>query len=238
MQKKFLKILFIFLTLLCVNAVLNAQEKSDYRWKEVMRLDNEQYTVSYLDTIMLHSEDRVTMTIFRNGIGYKAVAFNDKIDFVIQGFNIFKNTQDTIILSNSKGYHIFKRDLVNQDYSDAVQKMKELELPEQPQAVIDLFQLIGSWKAYKRINRSGPSKRLKHSQMLSRVEVLDGTDANFYSSSNNQVPSLKLKSIGDGYFVTLDENGEEQLIQVFKADKDELIIEDERGVVYYFIQFE
>jgi len=111
-------------------------------------------------------------------------------------------------------------------------------LPEKPVNTIDTKLLDGQWQTYKRQQKDGKPGKLDYGAMIKTVSYMSATDQNgnnYVLTSNGDKRSIK--SLENANIIVTDANKASHHIIVWKLTKDELVIEDENGILYYMKQF-
>ena len=224
-----------------VCGTLNAQETLSDRWKETKRTDLSNKAVSYTDTLRLSDVSKDEMNIRRGAFQYKGQISNDLFEVGDLQYGIMKNDKEEIQLRDEEFIHIFTREKKDVSAADAVASKANIDLPATPVETIDKNMLNGNWEAYKRSSRSGPLAKVDYKTLIKTLTFDMQKPDNYYGAvTTNFIGGEALYSIKDikaADLVTDDKNKKEHLIKVWRLTLDELVIEDENGIVYYMKHF-
>jgi hypothetical protein len=234
------KIIFAF-AVIGTCSTLNAQEALSDRWKETKRTDLTNKAVSYTDTLRLSDVSKDGMNIRRGAFQYKGQISNDLFEVGDLQFGIMKNDKEEIQLRDEEFIHFFTREKKDMSATDAVASKANIDLPATPVAVIDKSMLNGNWEAYKRSSRSGPLSKIDYKTLIKTLTFDTQKPGNYYGSvTTNFIGGEALyfiKDINASDLVADDKNKKEHLIKVWRLTPEELVIEDENGIVYYMKHF-
>lgn len=233
------KTIFLIACFLMLNIHLQAQEppRHEFRWKEVHRLNSEQYKVKFDDTMVIHTHDGVKFSLLRNGLLVRAEAKEGKLDFVYNRFKVIKNEPEEIILYEPPYYHIFHRDLVNMEHADAPSRMAAMKAPEQSVLDFSTLGFEGHWRPYKKERVPGMAELPKEEFMRDLIIGNDSLQLFLWDDPTNE-PSFGYCEIKGGHLVFSDKNQEKQrILEIRKAEGNEIILADELGMIYFLRKF-
>jgi hypothetical protein len=229
------------LAVACTYGTLNAQETLSERWKEIKRTDHSNKAVSYTDTLRLSDVTKDGMNIRKGAFQYKGQISNDLLEIGDLQFGIMKNNREEIQLRDEEFIHFFAREKKDMSAADATASKANIDLPATPVSTIDKNILNGNWEAYKRAGRSGPLTKVDYKTLIKTLTFDMQKPGNYYGSvTTNFIGGEALyfiKDINASNLVTDDKNKKEHLIKVWRLTPDELVIEDENGIVYYMKHF-
>jgi hypothetical protein len=218
-----------------------AQETLSDRWKETKRTDLSNKAVAYTDTLRLSDVSKDGMNIRRGAFQYKGQISNDLFEVGDLQFGIMKNDMNEIQLRDEEFIHIFTREKKDMSAADAVARKANIDLPAMPVEAIDKNLLNGNWEAYKRGSRTGPLSKVDYKSLIKTLSFDMQKPGDYYGTfTTNFIGGEALYSIKDikaSDLVADDKNKKEHLIKVWRLTAEELVIEDENGIVYYMKHF-
>ncbi len=232
MMQRFLPVL-AFCAILPFGAA-QAQEYSPNRWKETSRLNPFDQEVDYTDTIFLNTTDRNIIDIIIGGYAYHGVIDGDSLDVKKRTFEVVKNEPGEIRLKFRKLTHIFTRELKGSAAADADAVAAQNAIPSGPVKKINMKQLYGTWKVYKKVPREGTSVDIQKVQYIKMLQVFRKAEKGkkgSLTSSSNLVMSIKgYKGPEIQYLTTLNQP---KSLKVLKQSTTELLVEDENSIIYF-----
>lgn len=234
------KIIFT-LTIACCSNLLHAQEILSDRWKEVRRMDLSNKEVSYTDTLRLSDITKDGMNIRKGSFLYKGQISNDVLDVGDLQFGILKNNKDEIRLRDEEFIYVFAREKKDMSAADAAARKADIDLPATPVTTIDKNILNGDWEAYKRSSRNGPLAKVDYKTLIRTLTFDIQKPGNYYGAiTTNSIGGEALYFIKDTRapdLVAEDKNKKEHWLKIWRLTVEELVIEDENGIVYYMKHF-
>lgn len=236
-----MKEIIFAIAIACSSNLINAQEILSDRWKEIKRMDLSNKAVSYTDTLRLSDITKDGMNIRKGSFSYKGQISNDVLDVGDLQFGIMKNNKEEIQLRDEEFIYVFAREKKDMSAADATASKANIDLPAAPVMTIDMNILNGNWEAYKRSSRSGPLSKVDYKTLIKTLTFDMQKPGNYYGSiTTNFIGGDVLyfiKDIKASDLVAEDKNKKEHLIKVWRLTVDELVIEDENGIVYYMKHF-
>jgi hypothetical protein len=204
-------------------------------------MDLSHKAVSYTDTLRLSDITKDGMNIRKGSFSYKGQISNDVLDVGDLQFGIMKNNKEEIQLRDEEFIYVFAREKKDMSAADATESKANIDLPAAPIITIDKNILNGNWEAYKRSSRSGPLAKVDYKTLIRTLTFDMQKPGNYYGSiTTNFIGGEALyfiKDIKASELVAEDKNKKEHLIKVWRLTVDELVIEDENGIVYYMKHF-
>lgn len=234
-----MRLSLLCLLLLCTTTLL-AQEQLSDRWKETQRLDKNKKNIPYTDTMRLLNVSKESMHLRKGSFLYKGEISNDLLDFGYEQYGIMRQTKEEIRLRDENYIHIFSREARDLSAADAAERRKAMMLPEQPVDSISRQLLSGIWEVYKREGKNGPLTNPDYSTMITRVTVASDNGELRWGSINGGLSQEILYTISGASGPDLlirDTAQQEQRIKVWRLSKEELVLEDARGIIYYLKHF-
>lgn len=235
------KTLLTLFTLMAVSISLKAQEHLSDRWKETQRLDLKKKAVSYADTLRLSDVTQDAMNVRKGAFQYKGSIANDVLDVGYLIYQIMKFTKEEIWLRDEENIHVFTRESKDMSAADASIKKAGIDLPASPVSNIDHQLLKGNWEAYKRSGRNGPLEKVNYKTLLKTLSFELQKPEDYYGSiTTNFIGGdvlYYIKGTVAPNLVVDDKDKKEHLIKVWKLTSEELVIEDENGIIYYMKHF-
>lgn len=229
----------ILLSLLFFPLFINAQEKYSGRWKEVKRTDRQDKPVAYSDTMLLNNVTKESLKMRRGSFEYSGIISNDLLEIGEEQYQIIKQSETEIRIGDEDYIHILTRELKDQSAADATASVNEKKLPAKPVNSIDTALLKGEWEAYNRKRKDGQPGKINYKTLLKTISFHPylmqhgyGTVTMHSGTSKYMIKALK----GPEIIITEDAEKEHHII-VWKLTKEELIVEDEDGILYFMKQF-
>lgn len=223
--------------LLLCNVYANAQDAPlTNRWKETQRLNLKEKSVTYTDTLHILKIEKNEVSLRDNGFLYKAKIEKDKLDFLYRSFKIVKNNDKEIRLKDEEYIYVFSREAKDMSAADAPSGATRLAIPSTPVNNLNLEEIEGKWKAYKRENRNGPSNQISVKKMITSFSF-DSSDSEVVLNGNES-NAFKLVSEPNGVLKLTNQEAQVRTFIVWKLDSDELILEDEDNIVYFLKKFD
>lgn len=220
---------------------LQAQEQSADRWKETRRLDHKKKEQGFTDTLRLSGVNKQSMMLRKGAFQYKGEVNNDVLDLGYTNMHIIKNTSEEIQLGDEDYIHIFSREQKDLSAADAVVKKNEIDLPEKPVQEVRLPWLYGSWNAYKRTGKNGPLQKLDYKKLITGLTVTEQKDKEGYMGTVVAGGSAPLYLVREcqGSTIRLTDPADQSVhsLTVWRQSADELVVEDEYGIIYYMKHF-
>ena len=220
------------------------------RWKESSRLSKREKPMEFSDTTWLIGGDKEDEMYMRRGsFMYKGEFKRSMFVLADRKYMVVKRDAGEIQIKDEEGVvRVYQPDKRDNSAADAVAKMAEQQLPPQPASAINIQQIAGSWEAYKRMRKPGvESKRINYDKLIKSVFILEQPDASgnkgfLYNSSgvkkvNTDSYIAIITTIDAPQMLAKDRDGKESKLTVWRADDEELILEDEDGMLYYCKKF-
>jgi hypothetical protein len=218
-----------------------AQQHLSDRWKEVQRLDLKNKPVAYSDTMRLLGVTKDGMGIRKGSFVYKGQINNDVLDVSGVIYGILKNDENEIRLRDEEFIYVFAREAKDMSAADAVESKTRLDLPASPVAAVDKNILKGDWEAYKRTSRKGPMDKVNYKTLIKTLSFRNEKTGNYYGSvTTDFVGGASLyfiKDTGGSDIITEDKDQKQHLLKVWRLTADELVVEDETGIIYFMKHF-
>lgn len=217
-----------------------AQQNLSNRWKETQRLDLDKKPVTYSDTMRLLDVNKESMSLRAGSFMYKGTISNDLLDFGHLTFGIMKNNQNEIRLRDEEYIHIFSREAKDMSAADAAIKKEAIDLPAKPVDDVSKALLIGDWKVYKRKGKNGPLPKIDYKTLITDLSVQEQNPEDHIGGirAGATIEPLYLIMRSEGSdLIVIDAEKKEHRIKVWRLTKEELVIEDENGIIYYMKQF-
>lgn len=234
----------LYFTILLSVAGLNplcAQEQSANRWKETSRTSLREKKVSYTDTLYLQMLNKEEANLRKGSFQYKGKIDKKIFDLGYITYKVLKNKEEEIQLQDDEFIHIFTREAKDKSAVDAQSKMAAIELPANPVKDLDPELLNGDWEAYKRSGKNGPLEKVDYKTLIKTLSFnKEKTEGGYGKLTTNFIGGAALYTIKETKAPSLvveDADGKEHLIKVWKLSEEELIIEDEYGIIYYMKRF-
>ncbi len=221
---------------------LDAQQLATERWKEITRRTLKgSKEVSFEDTLYLQRPNQQEILLRKGAFMYKGKVDKKKLDMGYITYSIVKDNDEEIQIQDNDYIHVFKKDQKDQSASDAAAKQKEIDLPAEPVKDINYTLLAGEWEAYKRTGKNGPLLKIDYQTLIKTLVFSSEPKDGYYGYittnfiGGNVLYSIKGK---EGSNLLTDNNiHKEARIKVWKLDDQELILEDENGILYYMKRF-
>jgi hypothetical protein len=229
------QIIFTASLFLSSGLYLNAQGQLSDRWKETQRLDLDKKPVTYTDTMRLLDVNKESMSLRKGSFLYKGTISNDLLDFGHLSFGIMKNNKEEIRLRNEEFIHVFSREAKDMSAADAAAKKEAIDLPARPVDRIELSDLYGVWEVYKRQGRNGPLPKIDYHTLITRLSLSQGNGTLGTASAGGQQYQVRETKSSD--LILVDKDQKEHSLKVWRLSKEELVIEDENGIIYYMKHF-
>lgn len=228
----------MILLLLLLASVSNAQETYSNRWKEIKRTDRKDNPVAYTDTIRINDVTKESLKMRKGSFEYTGTISNDLLEIGEEQYQIIKLTATELIIGDDNHIHILARELKDMSAADAIASMNENALPGQPVASIDTKLFDGQWQTYKRQKKEDTKEKIRYGNMIKTISYMtkisqDGYD---YVVTDSGI-KLPIKNLDHSAIVVIDENKTLHRITIWKLTKEELVVEDENGILYYMKQF-
>lgn len=226
-------------SLLLLSFCLNAQEIYSDRWKEIKRTDRQDKPVVFNDTMHLSNVTKTSLKMRRGSFEYPGIISNDLLEVGEDQYQVIKQHETEISIGDQDYIHIFARQLKDQSAADATLSLIDRTLPQKPVNSIDPALLTGKWEAYNRKRKDGQPGKINYKTLIKSITFHTAIQDNSYgsiSTQNGTVKAIKALKGSDIIIMDADEKKEHPII-VRKLTKEELIIEDEDGILYYLKQF-
>lgn len=237
-----MKQILLILCTACSCGRLCAQETLSDRWKETQRLDLKKKAVAYTDTLRISGITKDEMNIRKGAFQYKGKIENDVLDLGYLTYGIMKNNQTEVQLRDEEFIHIFTREKKDMSAADASAGKANIDLPAAPVREISPEMLKGDWEAYKRSNRSGPVAKVDYKTLIKTLSFSPQKTKDYYGAiTTDFIGGNALYHIKDTKAPALlleDKDKKEHTVKVWRLTAEELVIEDEAGVVYYMKHFQ
>lgn len=221
---------------------LQAQEQPAVRWKETARTNLKDKKVSYTDTLYLQMLNKEEANLRKGSFQYKGKIDKKIFDLGYLTYKVLKNKDEEIQLQDDEFIHFFSKETKDLSAADAQTKMAAIELPADPVKYLDPAVLNGNWEAYKRTGKKGPQEKIDYKTLIKTLSFnKEKTDEGYGKVTTNYIGGATLytiKEIKAPSLVVEDTDGKEHLIKVWKLSEQELIMEDEYGIVYYMKRFQ
>lgn len=247
MSKEILSATVFTFVLLAGQAVF-AQGKE--RWKESSRLTKKEQPVEFSDTTWLISGNKEDEMYMRRGsFMYKGEFKRSMFVLTDRSYLVVKREPGEIQIKDQEGvirvYYPVKKDT---SASDASMKMAEQQLPAQPVSSINTEEIKGSWEAYKRGRKPGTAlQKIDYNKLIKSILILEQADANgnkgflFNSSGTKSAMDnsymAAITAINAPEIIAKDKEGNEVKLTIWKSTAEELILEDQNGMLYYCKKF-
>ncbi|KAA5536268.1 hypothetical protein F0919_00965 [Taibaiella lutea] len=217
---------------------LNAQENYSNRWKEISRTDRKDKSVAYTDTMRINNVTKESLKMRRGSFEYSGTISNDLLEVGEEQYQIIKQDEKEIRIGDEDYIHIFARESKDLSAADATAAINERTLPLKPVSSIDTFLLKGEWQAYSRKRKDGPGK-INYKELIKTLSFHPDLTMNNYGivTINNGISMFPIRALKGSDIIISDDNNKEHRIIVWKLTKDELIVEDDSGILYYMKQF-
>jgi hypothetical protein len=229
--------------LLCLSCIISlhstGQESPGIstRWIETSRQDASGKTIPYQDTLFLQKSAPSEISIRKGSFMYKGEVKGKMLELGHISYKIEKNNDKEIRLKDEDVLHIFTKAVKDTSAMDAIVRMPAIALPAAPVSALDPAVLQGEWEAYKRSGKNGPLTNIDYSKLIKAMsfypEPKEGNLGSVYITVKSNHPLYQVREIKAPYLAVADEEHKMHKLTVWKSDKEELIIEDEAGIIYY-----
>lgn len=224
-----------------ITTQLHAQGPLSDRWKETRRQDLKKKEVSFSDTLRLSEVGKESMLLRKGAFQYKGAINNDVLDLGYTNLHIIKNNKEEIQLGDEDYIHIFTRESKDMSAADAAVKKAGIDLPSAPVEKIDHELLKGTWEAYKRSGRNGPLEKIDYATLIKTLSFELQKPEDYYGTitagASADTPLYSIKDTKGSDLITDGRDKKEHRIKVWRLTADELVIEDESGILYYMKHF-
>ncbi len=201
-------------------------------WKEYKRTVKDK-EIAFTDTMFIYSLDDKNASLRIGGFKYDTEVKEGVVGLVFGNFKVIKNDSVSIELEkNSEVRHYFKK---RERVATAVPPVMTNEL--QRVAQMDATMLLGSWTAYKRVNKNGPTEGLDFNSLIKIAEFKQDANGDIVGElklSGNAASNLYIvNKAADGVLEAQSPSGKMIQMEVYELSKRELIFEGEQGIIYY-----
>lgn len=234
------KTLLLFILMALIGYYTHAQQKSEDRWHEVERRDAKKKKMNFTDTMYLNTKDRKNFGFSKTkeSLLFKADIENAQLDFGHIVFEVKKNQADEIILMDESSiYHVFERMNINTEHQNAQKEKENMEAPANTVKSFDRQQFQGKWIPFKKYHKDGQNDKVSSDLYVRGFHILGDTIQVFLwkDTDNGSFYSL-YKLDGGKVFVRNEEQNEERLFLIKRAEEREIIIEDAGNGMLYFLK--
>lgn len=226
-------------SLLLLSFSVNAQPEYSERWKEVKRTDRNDKPVAFDDTMHLNNVTKTSLKMRRGSFEYPGIISNDLLEVGEDQYQVIKQDETTIHIGDETYIHVFARQPKDRSAADASASLIDRTMPAKPVNTIDAALLTGEWEAYNRKRKDGGKGKINYKTLIKTISFrADAPENNRgFVSANNGTGKYAIKALKGGEIIITDEKGAQHHITVWKLTKDELILEDEDGILYFMKQF-
>jgi len=230
------------LTIPCLLLLSCGVYGQDYsgRWKETARIDRQNKPVTFTDTMRLAEVTKDSLKIRRGSFLYPGAIYNDLLDMTYTQYQVIRMSPSEIKLGDESYIYTFSKELPNPASSTISAGMQDAALPAAPVSRIDISLLKGEWQAYSRKKKDGSPQKINYKTLLKSASFNnnDGQLTGIVNAQSGEgTPLYTVKKTEGSHIVVSDTGNKEHLLTVWKLTKDELVIEDEDGFLYYMKQF-
>lgn len=228
--------IFNTILLLALSVAVFAQNNYNDRWKETQRTDRKKTPVAFKDTMQITNITKDSLKIRRGAFLYPGTINNDLLDMGYEQYQIIKLSANELIIDDQDYIHIFSKEAVNASSAIISKSMEEMATPLKPVTSIDTALLKGTWQPYSKKKKDGSAGNIDYKTLIRSINFTGHNAQNKYgtvfAASESSIESLQ------GSFILLkDDANKASKLTVYKISKDELILEDENGIIYYMKQF-
>jgi hypothetical protein len=219
--------------------MLFAQLNPKDRWKETKRTDRKNVVVTFKDTMQITGVTKDSLKIRRGAFLYPGAITNDLLDMGYDQYQIIKLNASEIKIGDQDYIHIFSKEAIDTSNNSIARSMQNMAAPLKQVNSIDTTVLKGSWQAYsKKKKDAANTSPINYKTMITKL-TFSGRNAqnNYGSVSTGSGDSYTIDGVSGGNISLKDNTGKLSKLIVYKANKEELIVEDASGLLYYMKQF-
>lgn len=234
----FLKIINTTL-LLCLSVSLFGQWNPTDRWKETKRTDRKNVAVAYKDTMQLTGVTKDSLKMRRGAFLYPGVISNDLLDMGYDQYQIVKMNVNEIRIGDPDYIHIFSKEARDTAVNSITRSMQEMNAPLKAVNSIDTTLLKGTWQAYSKKKKDAANAAAINYKTLITKLVFSGRDVqnNYGSIVMGSGETRMITGIQGANLMFKDNTGHTSSLTFYKITKEETIMEDAAGILYYMKQF-
>lgn len=224
--------------LIVISFTATAQKTYPGRWIETQRTTREGTTVAYKDSMRLIQVTSDSLKMMKGSFAYNGLITNDLLDMGYQQFQIIKLSTDEIKIGDDDYIHILKPVITTNASPQVNKEINAMTFPSEQVKAINKDLLKGVWEPYKKERKKGANGKINYQSLLKKLDFNTTSAQAAYGiavvGNNNR---YNITDIANGNFTTKDEQGNKHILIVWRLNADEIIIEDEDGMIYYLKQF-
>ena len=225
--------------LLALSIGLFAQMNPSDRWKETKRTDRKNTVVSFKDTMQITGITKDSLKMRRGAFLYPGVISNDLLDMGYDQYQIIKMDANEIRIGDQDYIHILYKEAKDTSANGIVRSMQAMATTLKPVNSIDTTLLKGAWQPYSKKKKDASSTApINYKTLITKLTFSGKNVQNNYGSvSMGSGETCIIESVqGSSLFLKDNTNQSTKLI-FYKISKDEVIMEDASGILYYMKQF-
>ncbi len=178
------------------------------------------------------------MKMLKGSFVYNGVVTNDLLDMGYQQFQIIKLSGDEIKIGDDDYIHVLKPFTIASVSAQITEDLKTMSFPSEPVTSMDTALLKGIWEPYKKERKKGTIGKINYKALLKKID--------FDNKSLNQIIgvafignniSYQIMEMKNGKFTAKESNGNTHLFTIWRINTEEIILEDEDGMIYFLKQF-
>lgn len=229
----------LYISLLFLSASAHAQVTYSNRWKETARATRQNKAVTFSDTMRITDVTKDSLKIRRGAFLYPGAINNDLLDMGYQQYQIIKLDSTQIKIGDDTYIYTLSREPKSADAAVISNNIKEMSLPQEPVKSIDQTLLNGKWEAYNRKKKDGSSGKINYKTLIKSASfsTVQNKITGSINTSGNDAPLYIIEKLENAKIIVSDANKSMHQLIVWKLTKEELVIEDEDGIMYYMKQF-